>query len=107
MTFDSLKGSLKEVKGQIKQKWSKLTDDDLTYLEGNVDELVGRIQKAYGEKKEDIKNKIDELKASYLDKNETGDETSADFGEVHQSYKTLKDTQPPQTQSRNDSGREL
>lgn len=67
MTLDSLKGSMKILKGQIKQKWAKLTEDDINYIDGNVDELVGRIQKSYGEKKEDIRTRIEEMKAKYLD----------------------------------------
>ena len=43
-----LKGNWNIVKGKLKQAYSKLTDDDLTYVEGKEDELVGRIQKRIG-----------------------------------------------------------
>ena len=55
-----LKGSWNEVKGKLKQKWAKLTDDDLQYAEGKQDELVGRIQKRTGESREAIEKAINE-----------------------------------------------
>jgi uncharacterized protein YjbJ (UPF0337 family) len=42
------KGSWNEVKGKLKQKYADLTDDDLTYVEGKDDELLGRLQKRLG-----------------------------------------------------------
>jgi uncharacterized protein YjbJ (UPF0337 family) len=43
-----IKGNWNEVKGKLKQQYAKLTDDDLTYVEGKEDELLGRIQKRLG-----------------------------------------------------------
>jgi uncharacterized protein YjbJ (UPF0337 family) len=48
MNWDRVEGSWNEFKGQVKQQWGKLTDDDLDVIAGRRDELVGRIQKAYG-----------------------------------------------------------
>lgn len=45
---DIIKGSWNEIKGKIKQNWSRLTDDDLSAIEGSYDELIGRLQKRYG-----------------------------------------------------------
>ena len=45
MSKFEIKGDWNIIKGKLKQKWAKLTDDDLTYLDGKNDELVGRIQK--------------------------------------------------------------
>lgn len=53
MNWDTLKGDWKQVKGQLKQRWGKLTDDDLLRIEGEEDELVGAIQKRYGIAKEE------------------------------------------------------
>lgn len=58
---DKLKGNWNQLKGKVKQKYGSLTDDDLTYSEGHVDELIGRIQEKTGETKEDIKDFIDSL----------------------------------------------
>lgn len=52
MNMDTIKGRWTELKGKIKQEWSKLSDDDLKGVEGNMDEISGRIQKVYGYTKE-------------------------------------------------------
>jgi uncharacterized protein YjbJ (UPF0337 family) len=44
----SRKGNWKQVKGSVKEKWGKLTDDDLTAINGKRDELEGKIQERYG-----------------------------------------------------------
>jgi uncharacterized protein YjbJ (UPF0337 family) len=49
-----IKGDWNITKGKLKQKWAKLTDDDLQYVEGKHDELFGRIQKRTGETREAI-----------------------------------------------------
>jgi len=49
-----LKGNWNTVKGMLKQKYAKLTDNDLDYIEGKEEELIGRIQKRTGEKREII-----------------------------------------------------
>ncbi len=48
MNWDRVEGNWKEFKGKVKQQWGDLTDDDLTVIEGNRDELAGRLQKRYG-----------------------------------------------------------
>jgi uncharacterized protein YjbJ (UPF0337 family) len=48
MDEDVLKGKWKEIKGGVKAKWGKLTDNDLTELEGNTEKLVGLLQQRYG-----------------------------------------------------------
>lgn len=59
---DKLKGNWNVIKGNLKQKWADLTDDELLYEEGREDELLGRIQKKTGETKENINRFIEELK---------------------------------------------
>jgi len=61
MNADIIKGHWKEMKGQLKQQWGKLTDDDLTQIEGSYDELQGSLQKRYGYKKEEAEKQIDEF----------------------------------------------
>ncbi|GAB1453164.1 CsbD family protein [Draconibacterium sp.] len=56
---DKLKGTWNIVKGKLKQKYANLTDDDLTYVEGKEDELLGRLQKKTGESKDNLKKFID------------------------------------------------
>lgn len=54
MTSLEIKGDWNIAKGKLKQKWAKLTDDDLQFVEGQQDELVGRIQKCTGETREAV-----------------------------------------------------
>jgi uncharacterized protein YjbJ (UPF0337 family) len=55
-----IKGDWNIAKGKLKQKWGKLTDSDLEYVEGRQDELIGRIQKSTGETREAIQKAIRE-----------------------------------------------
>jgi uncharacterized protein YjbJ (UPF0337 family) len=48
MNEDRIKGKWKQLTGTIKEKWGKLTDDDLTVAEGNAEYLAGRVQERYG-----------------------------------------------------------
>jgi len=59
-----IKGDWNVIKGMLKQKWAKLTDDDLQYAEGKQEELLGRIQKVTGETREAIQNAIKEASLS-------------------------------------------
>lgn len=61
MTKLEIKGTWNEVKGKLKQKYAQLTDDDLLLVEGKDDELVGRLQKALGRTKEEIRAEIAEI----------------------------------------------
>jgi len=63
MTKLEIKGDWNITKGKLKQKWATLTDDDLQYIEGKKDELVGRIQKGTGETREAVEHAIKETKS--------------------------------------------
>lgn len=54
----NLKGNWNELKGKLKQEYGDLTDDDLSYVEGKEDELLGRLQKKLGKTKEDIASEL-------------------------------------------------
>ena len=60
MTTLEVKGDWNITKGKLKQKWAKLTDIDLQYVEGKQEELVGRIQKLTGETREAVEKAIQE-----------------------------------------------
>ena len=49
-----IKGDWNIIKGKLKQKWATLTDSDLHYVEGQQEELLGRIQKRTGQTREAI-----------------------------------------------------
>jgi len=55
-----LKGNWNIIKGKLKQKYANLTDDDLKYVEGKEDELIGRIQKRTGRTKEEVERAVND-----------------------------------------------
>lgn len=70
MNWDQLKGQWKQVKGQAKTRWGKLTDDDLDMAAGQRDQLVGRIQERYGIAKDQAQREVDEWNATLDRENE-------------------------------------
>ncbi len=60
MNTQIAKGNWNIVKGRLKQAFAELTDDDLTYVAGKEDELIGRIQKRTGKAREDIEKYFDD-----------------------------------------------
>jgi uncharacterized protein YjbJ (UPF0337 family) len=56
-----LQGQWNRLRGQVKEKWGQLTDDDLQIQGGNVDQLVGRIQQKTGEGREAIERFLNDL----------------------------------------------
>ena len=58
-----IKGDWNILKGQLKQRWAKLTDDDLAFVDGKQEELFGRIQKRTGETREKVESTIREFNA--------------------------------------------
>jgi len=55
-----MKGDWNIAKGKLKQRWAKLTDDDLRYQEGMEYELIGRIQKRTGETQEAVEKAVED-----------------------------------------------
>jgi uncharacterized protein YjbJ (UPF0337 family) len=58
-----LQGQWNKVRGQVRERWGQLTDDDLQIQSGNVDQLVGRIQQRTGETRESIEKFLGDLTA--------------------------------------------
>jgi len=58
MNKDEVGGNWKQFKGTVKEKWGKLTDDDMTVIEGKRDQLVGKIQERYGYAKDQAENEV-------------------------------------------------
>jgi uncharacterized protein YjbJ (UPF0337 family) len=65
MFEDVLKGKWMEIKGGIKEKWGKLTDDDLTQVEGQAEKLLGLLQKKYGYTKEKAEQEYNDFIRRY------------------------------------------
>jgi uncharacterized protein YjbJ (UPF0337 family) len=60
MNWDQIAGKWKQMKGDVKSRWGKLSDDDINYIGGQKDQLVGRIQERYGIEKEEAQRQVDE-----------------------------------------------
>jgi uncharacterized protein YjbJ (UPF0337 family) len=70
VNWDQIEGQWKQMKGKVKTKWGKLTDDDLTTIAGHKDQLVGRIQERYGIQKDEAERQVQEWHNSQSQENE-------------------------------------
>ncbi|QDV17522.1 hypothetical protein Pan153_21750 [Gimesia panareensis] len=64
MNSDILQGKWKQIKGQAKQKWGELTDDELDQIDGKRDGLVGKIQEHYGIAKSEAEQQVAQFETS-------------------------------------------
>jgi uncharacterized protein YjbJ (UPF0337 family) len=65
MNWDQIEGKWKQSVGKVKEKWGKLTDDDLTAINGQRDQLIGKIQERYGIAKDVAQKQVDEFTRAY------------------------------------------
>ncbi len=63
MNWDTVKGQWKQFRGQVKEQWGKLTDDDLDRIEGKRDQLLGTVQKRYGIARDEAERQLREFEA--------------------------------------------
>lgn len=65
MNWDQIEGQWKDLKGRIREKWAKLTDDDFESIGGKKDRLLGKLQERYGVQKEraetELSNFLDDM----------------------------------------------
>jgi uncharacterized protein YjbJ (UPF0337 family) len=59
MNRDQVMGKWRQLKGEAKVQWGKLTDDDLDKVEGNAEKLVGLLQERYGYEREQASREVD------------------------------------------------
>ncbi len=64
MNWDQIAGNWKQVKGVVRQKWGKLSDDDLDVIAGKRDILLGKIQERYGIAREEAEKALKDWEAS-------------------------------------------
>jgi uncharacterized protein YjbJ (UPF0337 family) len=64
MNWDQIKGQWKQLQGQVKAKWAKLTDDDLAFVAAEKTKLVGMIQERYGILRAEAEKQVDAWVAS-------------------------------------------
>jgi uncharacterized protein YjbJ (UPF0337 family) len=60
MNWDRVQGNWKQMKGEARRQWGKLTDDELDQVEGDRQKLAGKIQERYGIAKDEAERQIDE-----------------------------------------------
>jgi uncharacterized protein YjbJ (UPF0337 family) len=65
MNWDRIEGKWKQAAGKTKEKWGKLTDDDLHIINGKREQLVGKIQERYGIAKDVAERQVDEFARTY------------------------------------------
>jgi uncharacterized protein YjbJ (UPF0337 family) len=63
--WDMIKGMWKQIKGDARAEWGKLTDDDWEQIAGNKDKLVGRLQEEYGWNRMESERRVDEWCSRY------------------------------------------
>jgi uncharacterized protein YjbJ (UPF0337 family) len=59
MNWDQIEGKWKQFQGKARQRWAKLTDDDVEFVKGKPTALAGRIQQRYGIAKDEAERQID------------------------------------------------
>ncbi len=77
MANDVLQGQWKQVRGQMKDWWGKLTDNDLDRVEGNYDKLVGLLQEKYGYTKAQAEAEINRRTNDYKMQHGAGSQSSS------------------------------
>lgn len=65
MNNDQIAGKWKQMKGEAKVMWGKLTDDELDIAEGHADKLRGLVQERYGRTKEEAQREVDDFFSRY------------------------------------------
>lgn len=60
MNWDRIEGNWKQMVGQARQRWGKLTDDDLDVVSGKREELIGRIQERYGMNRDEAEREVED-----------------------------------------------
>ena len=59
MNEDTLKGQWTQLKGQVREQWGKLTNDDLDQIQGRSEQLIGKIQECYGVTRDEARRQVD------------------------------------------------
>lgn len=65
MNKDQSQSKWDQFTARVKQEWGDLTDDEVTKAQGNIDELVARIHEKYGDSREKVAEKINQLKEKF------------------------------------------
>ena len=70
MNWDELEGKWKQVKGSVRSRWGKLTDDDVHLIGGKKDQLIGKVQERYGIQKDEAERQVDDWNRTLDEEND-------------------------------------
>ena len=83
MNWDRVQGNWKQLKGQLQQKWGKLTDDQFAAINGQREILAGKLQEAYGIGRDEAERQIQDLANSLKDQSEASNAASRALNARH------------------------
>jgi uncharacterized protein YjbJ (UPF0337 family) len=86
MNKDQFQGQWKQIKGKIKEKWGKLTEDDLTQINGKRDQLLGKLQQRYGYAKEKAEEELKHWEGSFSSSHGEREEEEPTTHEKHHKF---------------------
>jgi uncharacterized protein YjbJ (UPF0337 family) len=61
MNEDILEGKWKQLRGQVKETWGELTDDEVDEINGKRDKLIGKLQEKYGYARAEAEEEVDDF----------------------------------------------
>ncbi len=70
MNWDQIEGKWKQTKGKVRERWGRLTDDDIDQIAGKQEQLVGRLQERYGLMKEVAQEQVNDFLKTYREEPE-------------------------------------
>lgn len=65
MAWDQIEGGWKQLKGKVRERWGKLTDDDIDVIAGKRDQLLGKLQQRYGWVKDEAERHVAEFEERF------------------------------------------
>jgi len=83
MNWDRVQGNWKQFKGQVQEKWGRLTDDQFAAINGRREILAGKIQEAYGIGRDEAERQIQDLANSLQEVTDHGDAAARRFNARH------------------------
>ena len=90
MNWDQIEGKWKQYSGKVKEKWGKLTDDDLDVIRGRRDQLIGKIQERYGIVKQEAEKQADEFARTFRGEDSTQETRQGSHAESDHSTSSEK-----------------
>jgi uncharacterized protein YjbJ (UPF0337 family) len=82
MNEDTLKGKWHQLKGNLRKKWGKLTDDDIDQVHGDAETFLGKLQERYGYARERAERELNE----FLSSDDVERERPADISQENREY---------------------